>query len=196
MQLEAEMLARKKRPTVKDYERLNEDNLNELLKMGTTIANLQALASDDAPAEEVVELSEVVGRYVKMASDRRIKNSVPKGLRVKTARKILFQVFDILRDNAFKYGATKLEIGASENGRRIFVRDNGDGIAKKDLPHIFDRFYRGGEADATSGRGLGLPLARKLARAINAKITVESRPGAGTTFYISLRRSKIIKNKK
>jgi two-component system OmpR family sensor kinase/two-component system sensor histidine kinase BaeS len=65
----------------------------------------------------------------------------------------------------------------------ITVKDNGRGIAVEDLPHIFDRFYKGRES---GGSGLGLTIARNLVIAHGGTLTAESQPGQGTNIRVSL----------
>jgi len=71
---------------------------------------------------------------------------------------------------------------------RIVVADTGHGIAPKDLPHVFDRFYRADAARdrASGGSGLGLAIARALVQAHGGEIQVESALGEGTRFTIIL----------
>ena len=71
---------------------------------------------------------------------------------------------------------------------QIDVSDTGEGINPEDLPHVFERFYRGEKSRNrdTGGSGLGLAIARGIVRAHSGEIRVESQPGAGTTFHISL----------
>lgn len=68
----------------------------------------------------------------------------------------------------------------------IEVADTGDGIAPEDLPHIFDRFYRGGEGSRDAGLGLGLSISRELARALGGDITAASTPGKGSRFTLTI----------
>jgi signal transduction histidine kinase len=68
---------------------------------------------------------------------------------------------------------------------QVSVADNGPGIAPEDLPHVFDRFWRGHQARA-GGSGLGLAIARELVRAHGGRIWVESEPGEGSTFHFTL----------
>jgi signal transduction histidine kinase len=65
----------------------------------------------------------------------------------------------------------------------MVVKDNGPGIAAEDLPHVFDRFYKG---RATGGSGLGLTIARNLVIAHGGTLTAESRTGEGTTMRVRL----------
>ena len=67
----------------------------------------------------------------------------------------------------------------------IHITDNGCGIAPQDLPHVFERFYRGENADADSV-GIGLALASQIVTLENGNITLESEEGKGTHFHIKL----------
>ena len=66
------------------------------------------------------------------------------------------------------------------------VRDTGVGIAKDELPHVFERFYRSPTARSSGGTGLGLAIARWIAEEHGAEIRVASTQGTGTTFTIRL----------
>lgn len=69
---------------------------------------------------------------------------------------------------------------------RIEVRDTGRGIAREDLPHIFDRFYRSDSRTRGGGSGLGLAIARSIVNAHNGSMGVKSELGSGSTFWIEL----------
>lgn len=96
--------------------------------------------------------------------------------------------------NAIQYtppgGDVDLALEASENEANVTVRDTGIGIPEHALPHLFNRFYRVDQARShgTGGSGLGLAIARKIAEAHDARITVESRVGKGTTFTVCWKR--------
>ena len=103
----------------------------------------------------------------------------------------LAQVFDNLIMNAFRFtpqgGEVVLAARALNGTVQLQVRDNGRGIAPEDLPHIFDRFYRGDKSRQLSGEsGLGLAIARSIVEAHGGKIRVESVPGQGATFTIDI----------
>lgn len=68
---------------------------------------------------------------------------------------------------------------------RIFITDNGSGIAPEDIHHIFKRFYRSKRSLDTQGGGLGLPLAKSIIEGQGGIIAVQSDPGTGTTFTLS-----------
>jgi signal transduction histidine kinase/ligand-binding sensor domain-containing protein/DNA-binding response OmpR family regulator len=105
----------------------------------------------------------------------------------------LERVLANLLSNAFKFarsgGTVRLTLEAAPGAARISVRDDGPGIAAADLPHIFDRFYRGDEAAGRHqpGTGIGLALARELAALHGGTLEVESEEGSGSTFTVTLR---------
>jgi CheY-like chemotaxis protein len=82
----------------------------------------------------------------------------------------------------------RLTLEAAPGAARISVRDDGPGITAADLPHIFDRFYRGDEATGRHqpGTGIGLALARELAALHGGTLEVESEEGSGSTFTVTL----------
>jgi signal transduction histidine kinase len=97
-----------------------------------------------------------------------------------------------LLDNAIKYSpdGAPVALRASGDGEwvTIAVEDRGCGIPPADQPRIFDRFYRGSAAGgAAKGVGLGLALVKRIADAHGGRLRVESAPGAGSTFFLSLK---------
>jgi signal transduction histidine kinase len=107
------------------------------------------------------------------------------------------QVLDNLILNAFRYtppGGEVTLIGKADSGKVFLqVQDSGSGIDPEDLPHIFDRFYRGDKARRGSEEsGLGLAIAKSIVEAHGGNITAESQPGQGATFTITLNNSYII----
>ncbi len=79
-----------------------------------------------------------------------------------------------------------LRIAGEEQQTGITVTDNGKGISKEDLAHIFDRLYQCDHSRSMQGNGLGLSIAKELVNAHGGTITASSTPGAGTTFTILL----------
>ena len=101
------------------------------------------------------------------------------------------QVLDNLILNAFRYtpaGGEVVLAGEMADGQvRLQIRDSGSGISPEDLPHIFDRFYRGDKARRDSSEsGLGLAIAKSIVEAHGGQIGVESQPGQGAVFTITL----------
>ena len=97
-----------------------------------------------------------------------------------------------LLENARRYGpaGSPVEIAVWLEGSQavVTVRDNGGGIAAEDLPHIFERFYRGDSARsrATGGSGLGLSIVQAIVEAHGGDVSAASQPGNGSTFTIRL----------
>jgi two-component system OmpR family sensor kinase len=99
--------------------------------------------------------------------------------------------------NAIKYtgpgGTVGLTLSANEDHATLVVSDSGIGIAPGDLPHIFDRFWRADPARSRTGErpgvGLGLAITKWIAEAHGGSITVQSRPGRGSTFTVRLPRN-------
>jgi len=107
----------------------------------------------------------------------------------------LDQVLGNLVANAVRHTSAggQIALGAEsiEGGVRIRVRDTGEGIPAEDLPHVFDRFWKGDRSRTRAsgtGSGLGLAIARQLVQAHGGCIGVESKVGQGSTFTIELPR--------
>ncbi len=105
----------------------------------------------------------------------------------------LSQVFMNLVDNAVKFtqreGRIQITASAQADGVQVIVADNGTGIAEKDIPHVFDRFYQADTARAGGemhGAGLGLAIAKQIVSAHGGTITVRSASGRGTEFKVEL----------
>jgi signal transduction histidine kinase len=102
------------------------------------------------------------------------------------------QVLENLVENAIKYspegGDIRISVWKQNDEARIDVRDQGIGIPAKDLPHTFDRFYRGANVNDRqfAGLGLGLFMCRRIIEAHGGRIDVESVLGRGTTVHVSL----------
>ena len=133
-----------------------------------------------------------LARQAKTAGVRLLLD-VPRELPPVSVDKALFTVaINNLLSNAIKYnrpGGT-VTLSARETERSIFirVRDTGIGIAPEEQQRIFEKFYRAEDAQVRqrAGHGLGLPLAREVIQLHHGVLSVESRPGEGTTFIIEL----------
>ncbi len=115
------------------------------------------------------------------------------GLLVDADRDALKQVIVNLAQNALKYapGARQRWSAASTDGSAVIrLEDEGPGIPAADLPHVFERFYRGTQTRerATGGSGLGLAIARSIIEAHGGRIEAGSAPAGGASFTIRLPR--------
>jgi signal transduction histidine kinase len=98
-------------------------------------------------------------------------------------------------ENAVKYtpAGGRIEITtspAADGGAEVVVADDGPGIPPEHLPRIFERFYRVDEARSRElgGTGLGLSIVKHLAEGMGATVSVESQPGRGTRFTVTVPR--------
>ncbi|HWT72853.1 MAG TPA: hybrid sensor histidine kinase/response regulator [Oxalicibacterium sp.] len=99
------------------------------------------------------------------------------------------QVIVNLLTNAIRYGKQKpveVSLVTTTNSARIYVKDQGDGISVEDQARIFEPFERGTNGNAASGLGLGLYISRQLVEAHQGTISVQSHPGNGTVFTVTL----------
>lgn len=104
---------------------------------------------------------------------------------------MLGQVLVNLLDNAMKYtprgGVITVSVGRISNDVLIAVGDTGIGILPEDMPHIFDRFFRGSNSRSMPGTGLGLGLAKAVVNAHGGRIEVTSTASQGTRCSVWLR---------
>ena len=102
------------------------------------------------------------------------------------------QAVENLLSNALRYtdrgGSVIISLKRSGDSVSIKVRDTGIGISEKDLPYIFERFYRTDKSRTRSsgGLGIGLAITKAIVEAHGGRITAESREGEGSTFTITL----------
>jgi signal transduction histidine kinase len=95
-----------------------------------------------------------------------------------------------LIDNAFRHSPKGRTVTAgARDGKggfvEVYVSDQGEGVAREDLPHLFDRFYRS-KNESAGGAGLGLAISREIVRAHGGEIHAESSASGGTTFTFTL----------
>lgn len=163
-----------------------------LLQLAQYRSNQNSLEMEKISIKKVAD--ETVRKMEPIARDKNVSvvNSV-KDFKVFGNQYSLNDLLVILVDNAIKYSKPKgkVEITAKKNKKTVTlsVADNGIGIDEKDLPHVFDRFYRAETARSRKGAGgygLGLSIARKIVDAHKGTIALESKPGTGTTVKISL----------
>lgn len=122
-------------------------------------------------------------------------NYTDKCLKVIGDPEQLKRVINNILGNSVKYidnkGIINVRISEEEEMVKIEVEDNGKGIPEKDLPNIFDRFYRSdiSRNSAQGGSGLGLAIGKKIIEDHNGRIWATSKEGVGTTIYFTLRKS-------
>jgi signal transduction histidine kinase len=159
-----------------------------------SLADAGELALTPTPIPPGLVLEQAVSSYGPHVAQQsvglslEVEPDLPK-IEVDTDR--MAQVFANLISNALRYtpAGGQIRLGARRQDGHILlqVQDSGSGISPEDIPHIFDRFYRGeGARQGDSGEsGLGLAIAKSLIELNGGKIGVESTIGKGTTFTIS-----------
>jgi signal transduction histidine kinase len=174
---------------VEECDRLNQI-INTMLEIAETEAGLQRPKLVEVDPAALVALA--VELFEGVAKDRNISLTYTAALvePLRADRRRLQRALANLIDNALKYtpAGGRVEVLLSGNAERveIAVRDSGPGIPPQELPHLFERFYRGDRSRHLPGNGLGLSLARAVAHAHGGEIRVESSPGTGCTFTLSL----------
>ncbi|MFX1346952.1 MAG: sensor histidine kinase, partial [Promethearchaeota archaeon] len=146
---------------------------------------------------EILYLLEPIGKEKNIYFEIDIDES----LHLKGDSKRVDQIFRIIIDNSIKYSKenSKIEIQASGNyqgkynpneaaGILFQFKDYGRGIPEKDIPYIFERFFRSSNVKEISGTGLGLAIAKNLIEAHEGEIFLETELEKGTTFYVFLPR--------
>jgi len=133
------------------------------------------------------------GLFQSLAEDKQIALTweAPERLAVSGDVRLIQRMLGNILDNAIKYtpsgGSVSVSLQPNPGGSvAIAVKDSGVGISDKDRPHIFERFYRGDPSRSQAGAGLGLSLARAVARAHGGDITVDSSPASGAIFRVVL----------
>ncbi len=135
---------------------------------------------------------ETVARLRTRDSEHQFEARIAPGAWVKGDEKRVRQMLQNLLDNSVSYtpegGLIELDLRLIDGLAQLKVRDTGIGISSEDLPHIFDRFYRGQDARAvhSEGSGLGLAMVKYIAEAHGGSVEVSSQPGRGTTFVVDL----------
>jgi signal transduction histidine kinase len=111
-----------------------------------------------------------------------------KGMTVGADAEVVERVLGPLLDNAGRYAAGHVTMeGMRAGGRvRILVRDDGPGLGEGQAERVFEPGVRGERANGHGGAGLGLPLARRLARAAGGEVTAGGMPDGGATFVVEL----------
>ena len=107
-----------------------------------------------------------------------------------TDPKYLPVVLDALLSNALKFvsedGAIRITAQAGRRQATVCVADNGRGISKDELPHIFERFYKGNRNDNEAGSGLGLAISKEIMDTMKEKLWIRSKEGVGTAAYFTV----------
>ncbi len=186
-------------PTPEQLQTIYEQNL----LLGRLVRDLQLLALADAGELQIVrvptQFREILQKVIahihptleekQIALEAQIADDLPT---VAVDPQRIEQVLLNLLDNACRYtppgGRIALSAYREDGAVHVSVRDGGPGIAPEDLPHIFERFYRGDKSRARSsgGTGLGLSIAKALIEAHGGRIWAENAPQGGACFHFTV----------
>ena len=168
--------------------------INETNNMKAMIEQMLALAKTNETTK--VTLASVslqsfmnkIAQNFQTAYHREVSVQVPDII-IETDEAKLKQLLFIFIDNACKYSEGTIDITASVNDvLHIQISDYGIGIPQEDIPHLFNRFYRVDKDRnrKTGGVGIGLSIAKELANRLQAKVSIDSKVGIGTTIHVKL----------
>jgi signal transduction histidine kinase len=166
------------------------DMLDSLMDISEAEAGVMVLHLESVPVARL--FAEVAGLFEDVAEEKgvvlRIEDAGALALRADRTR--ILQALANLVDNAVKYTSAGGEVvlGARRDGPSVVVTvtDTGIGIPAEDLPHVWERLFRGDRSRSERGLGLGLSLVKAIAVAHGGSVAVDSSPGKGSRFTLRL----------
>jgi PAS domain S-box-containing protein len=189
------------------YVRVIEDEVDQLAKLIEDLLDVRKLDTADIELRgEVVDVQACSSSALSQCESEAERRDVQLITRVPETISPLFGstaavtriIYNLLQNavqNTMSGGRVELTIEDAEDWLEVRVRDTGVGIPEKELPHIFDRFYRGAAAVASSsGIGLGLAIAKTFVTAMGGQIQAKSLPGKGTQMTVVLPRRPVVAN--
>jgi two-component system sensor histidine kinase BaeS len=172
---------------------------DETLRLGRLVDDLATLAAAQAAALTLHKAPADLGKIAAGAARALEPQLADAGLRLNLDTEPAVTLADEARitqvavnllTNAAKYtppgGQVTVTTRHRDGTARLTVADTGPGIPQADLPHVFERFWRGAGAQARSGAGIGLAVAAELAAAHGGTVTATSPPGRGAVFTLTL----------
>ena len=166
---------------------------DRLEHLAETVLAYQRAVSRDEKDFEVNSATALVDEVLEHRQRTRITETVERSqlasAQVRVDKDAFRVIFENLLDNARKYGGGKAALAARVEGKRwtLEVSDQGQGFAPQDAERLFDPFRREKTASMNHGSGLGLSIARQLARQMGGDLTARSQgPSTGATFVLAL----------
>ncbi len=178
--------------TIEECDRLL-DMINTMLMISKTESGVDKLSREEIDVTGIVR--EACELFRPTAEDNRVdlNCNVPDKSHLVGDIRMIQRMLSNLLDNAIKYtssgGSVNVSISENDDQVTLTVKDTGCGISPGDLPRIFERFYRCDQSRSQAGIGLGLSLARAIARAHGGDITAASTLNQGSIFTVALPKS-------
>ena len=170
---------------------LNQMNwlVDNLLKMAQLDTKTIEFHKEDTNIKQLVEKVEKNMSLFLELKNQQLSIEMAENISAKLDEKWMIEAIENILKNSIEHSKENTEIKIKAEQTPLYVqltiKDHGSGISKKDLPRIFDKFYKGEKANKNSF-GIGLSLAKSIIESHNGEITVESEKGKGTTFFIKL----------
>ena len=174
----------------------------EMLRLARIVEDVETLAAAEAAQfrleRETVDLAEVARDVVTSLHAQADTSGLKLTTQLQPApvdadRARLEQIARNLLGNALKFtptgGSVAVSVASANGTARLVVEDTGPGIAQDELPHLFERFWRGQSARGSAGSGVGLAVVAELVRAHGGQVNATARPGGGARFTVTLPRS-------
>ena len=163
-------------------------HMTRLVEQMLDLAQADALATDGHTQVELADIGRGVVATLApaaFAAGRDLRFDDHGNTTTQGHPEAIFRIYRNLIDNALAHapGTTPIEVAAGP-GPELTVRDYGPGISEADLPHLFDRFWRG-DRRTSAGAGLGLGIVQRLAEAHGGHVAVENPPGGGALFRVT-----------
>jgi signal transduction histidine kinase len=172
--------------------RAEAEAMSRLLSDLLLLSREEKQAIGEAPVDYSLLCEQAVARLRTQDAHHKTVAEVVPGVRVQGDRERLAQMLWNLLENAAQYtpdgGQIELHLRLVNGFARVEVQDTGIGIAENDMPHVFDRFYRGEGAQAVrqDGVGLGLAIVKYVAEAHGGMARASSQPGCGATLSVDI----------
>jgi signal transduction histidine kinase len=172
------------------------DRLKSLVDDTLNLSQLQSgiFQLDIIPFDISASVSNIMSRFSYILEEKGISLEIQGGrdeIVVMGSEPQIEQVLYNFANNACNHtasgGRIQIRILQNEDDIKVEVSDNGEGIPSKELPYIWDRFYKASKGD--KGKGLGLSIAKEILEAHGVSYGVESKQGEGTTFWFTLKKA-------
>ncbi|HUB75315.1 MAG TPA: HAMP domain-containing sensor histidine kinase [Solirubrobacteraceae bacterium] len=174
-----------------DSRRLLADVVEQIEDLTTLMNDLIDLARGEEPRAGAEELrldllvAEVIERTRRRSPATPLATELEPTILTGVPARLERAVGNLI-DNAVKYSPPGRPVEVALRAGELTVRDHGPGIAEEDMPHVFDRFYRGAEARGLPGSGLGLAIVRQVALQHGGDVRAQRAPGGGTLMRLRL----------